>query len=204
MHKREKQGSSIQNRRTPSSSLVLTFSLKKIKLVIHSIYKTLFLKACYGNRISIKWLNSIRHIFTVTLKDQAQCIVGNFLMVDGPLYIKAEASATVLIGNEVFFNHNCSITSMELIKIGDKCNIANNVVIVDHDHLISEYGVSVGYNTAAVEIGDNVWIGANATILKGAHIGNGAVIAAGAVVNCDVPSYEVWGGVPAKRIKKLK
>lgn len=90
---------------------------------------------------------------------------------------------------------------MESVTIGNKCNIANNVVIVDHDHMISEYGVVAGYNTAAVEIGNNVWIGANVTILKGTHIGNGAVIAAGAVVNCDVPSCEVWGGVPAKRIR---
>ena len=50
-------------------------------------------------------------------------------MVDGPLYIKAEGSAKVSIGNEVFFNHNCSITSMESVTIGNKRNIANNVVI---------------------------------------------------------------------------
>lgn len=201
MHKREKQESSIQNSGTASSSLTLLFGFKKIKIAICSICKTLRLKACYGNKISIKWINSIRHTFTVTLKENAQCTIGNFLMVDGPLYIKAEGSAKVSIGNEVFFNHNCSITSMESVTIGNKCNIANNVVIVDHDHMISGNGVVAGYNTAAVEIGDNVWIGANVTILKGTHIGNGAVIAAGAVVNCDVPSCEVWGGVPVKRIR---
>ena len=51
--------------------------------------------------------------------------------------------------------------------------------------------------------GDN-WIGMNTTILKGVEIGRGGVIAAGAVVNKDIPSYSIAGGVPAKVIKSRK
>lgn len=51
-----------------------------------------------------------------------------------------------------------------------------------------------------IHVGHHVWIGTGATILQGIKIGDGSVIAAGAVVTCDVPSYEVWGGVPAKKI----
>jgi acetyltransferase-like isoleucine patch superfamily enzyme len=40
----------------------------------------------------------------------------------------------------------------------------------------------------------------NATILPGVTVGKGAIIAAGAVVNRSVPPYEIWGGVPAKKI----
>jgi len=54
-----------------------------------------------------------------------------------------------------------------------------------------------------VHSGNNVWIGANTVILRGVSIGDGAVIAAGAVVNHDVPSYEIWGGVPARKIRNL-
>jgi acetyltransferase-like isoleucine patch superfamily enzyme len=49
-----------------------------------------------------------------------------------------------------------------------------------------------------------VWIGANATICPGVNIGDGAVIAAGAVVTENVPENTVYGGVPAKFIKKIK
>ena len=49
--------------------------------------------------------------------------------------------------------------------------------------------------------GDN-WIGANVTILKGVKIGEGAIIAAGSVVTKDIPAYEIWGGVPARFLKK--
>ena len=52
-------------------------------------------------------------------------------------------------------------------------------------------------------IKDNVWIGANVVITRGVAIGNGAVVAAGAVVTTDVPPHEIWGGVPARRIKKI-
>jgi len=56
-------------------------------------------------------------------------------------------------------------------------------------------------NDQPVVIEEDVWCGANVTILKGVHIGKGSVIAAGAVVIRDVGEYEIWGGVPAKKIK---
>ena len=52
-----------------------------------------------------------------------------------------------------------------------------------------------------VEIGNDVWIGANVILLPGVNIGDGAVIAAGAVVTKDVEPYAIVGGVPAKLIK---
>ena len=44
-------------------------------------------------------------------------------MADGPLYIKCKEGAHLSIGNNVFFNHNCSITVHRSITIGDGCNI---------------------------------------------------------------------------------
>lgn len=52
-----------------------------------------------------------------------------------------------------------------------------------------------------IEIGNDVWLGANAIVMRGVKIGNGAVIAAGAVVTRDVSPYEIVGGIPAKHIK---
>lgn len=51
-------------------------------------------------------------------------------------------------------------------------------------------------------IGNDVWLGHNAVIMPGIHIGDGAVVAAEAVVVTDVPPYSVYGGNPAKLIKK--
>ena len=52
-----------------------------------------------------------------------------------------------------------------------------------------------------INIGNDVWIGANSIILSGITIGDGAVIAAGSVVTKDVDAYAIWGGNPAKLIK---
>lgn len=52
-----------------------------------------------------------------------------------------------------------------------------------------------------VEIGNDVWIGANAIILPGVVIGDGSIVAAGAIVTKNVPPYAVVGGVPAKVIR---
>lgn len=52
-----------------------------------------------------------------------------------------------------------------------------------------------------VVIGNDVWIGCNATILSGVTIGDGAVIAANALVARDVAPYAVVGGNPARLIR---
>lgn len=51
-------------------------------------------------------------------------------------------------------------------------------------------------------IGNDVWIGRESVIMPGVKIGDGAIIAAYSVVAKDVPAYAVYGGNPAKFIKK--
>ncbi len=51
------------------------------------------------------------------------------------------------------------------------------------------------------EIGNDVWIGYDATIMLGVKIGNGAIIASKSVVINDIPDYSIVGGNPAKIIK---
>ena len=49
-------------------------------------------------------------------------------------------------------------------------------------------------------LGDDVWLGVNVVVLKGVTIGRGAVVGAGAVVTKSIPSFEIWAGIPARRI----
>lgn len=51
-------------------------------------------------------------------------------------------------------------------------------------------------------IGNDVWIGAKSLIKGGVTIGDGAIVAMGSVVTKDIPPYEIWGGNPAKCIRK--
>lgn len=52
-----------------------------------------------------------------------------------------------------------------------------------------------------VNIGNDVWIGANAMIMRGVTIGDGAVVGAGSIVTKDVPPYAIVVGVPARVIR---
>lgn len=109
------------------------------------------------------------------------------------------------IGSNAFF----SATNAKIIIKGN-CAIAENLTIHTGNHAriigmfvtdINESNKPKGYD-ADVVIEQDCWIGANVTILAGAHIGRGATVAAGAVVAKDVLPYSVYGGVPAKFIKR--
>lgn len=55
--------------------------------------------------------------------------------------------------------------------------------------------------TDTVNIGNDVWIGANVVILPHIKIGNGVIIGAGAVVTRDVEDYSIVVGVPARHLR---
>jgi virginiamycin A acetyltransferase len=57
-------------------------------------------------------------------------------------------------------------------------------------------------NKGNTEIGNDVWIGFNATIMPGIKIGDGAIIASNSTITKDVEPYSIVGGNPAKEIKK--
>ena len=114
------------------------------------------------------------------------------------------AVGDVLIGDYTRIGmHN---TVIGPVTIGNHVNLAQSITITalnhnftDKEKRIDEQGIS----TSAVNIGDDIWIGANAVILPGVTIGHHAVIAAGAVVNKDVPAHTLVAGVPAKVIKEI-
>jgi virginiamycin A acetyltransferase len=56
-------------------------------------------------------------------------------------------------------------------------------------------------NRGDTTVGNDVWIGMQATILPGVTIGDGAIVAAKAVVSADVPPYSVVAGNPARVVR---
>lgn len=90
-----------------------------------------------------------------------------------------------------------------LISIGDNVIIGSNVCFLTHDafhDVCNRRGIRLNEKVGCIKVGNNCFIGANVSIMYDVKIGDDAVIAAGAVVTHDVPSGEVWGGVPAKHI----
>jgi acetyltransferase-like isoleucine patch superfamily enzyme len=98
------------------------------------------------------------------------------------------------------------ICSIQDIRIGNNCLIAEYVSIRDQNHGIE---LSKGnfdsqpLTSAPVKIADNVWIGAKVSVLAGVRIGANSVVAANAVLTHDVAEATVVGGVPARIIRGL-
>lgn len=133
-------------------------------------------------------------------KDGELSIYGYNHIGRGSLIWILEGGKISFKGNS-FTAGNSMIISKESVTIGKDCAIAWGVTVCDHDfHKLYLNGVQQ-IETAPVVIGNNVWIGMNATILKGVNIGDGAVIAAHSVVTKDVPARSLVGGNPAKIIK---
>lgn len=92
------------------------------------------------------------------------------------------------------------------IFIGDNVWIASNVLLVTHDmiHRVLNEALDTKEfhsNIGEIHIGNNVFIGSNATILPGVTIGDNTIIAAGCVVDHDIPGNGVYGGVPARFLR---
>jgi len=98
---------------------------------------------------------------------------------------------------------------LEPVRIGRRTNVQDNVVIHTSPGYEVEIAkdVSIGHGAVihGATIETDVLIGMNATVMNGVVIEECSVVAAGAVVTegTEVKSYEVWAGVPAKRIGYL-
>ena len=122
----------------------------------------------------------------------------------------------VYVGNYTYGSINCMTWGCgnEILKIGNLCSIAQEVMFILNDHYtnhVSSYpfkskmqlgdgGIDANPKGNII-VRDDVWIGYRSTILSGVEIGQGAIIAAGSVVTKNVPPYAIVGGNPAKVIK---
>ena len=179
------------------------------------------MKFLYQNSFSklLIWLYkaSIYKIKIPTLKVQFKA---NFKRTTFGKYNNLYENVTlfnVALGDYTYVSPNTEIRNA---KIGKFCSIGPNCYIGLGKHpasgFVSTHPIfysdkkqtqkgfsekSVFEEHAPVEIGNDVWVGANSVIADGVKIGDGAIVAFGAAVAGDVPPYAVVGGVPAKVIK---
>ena len=97
-----------------------------------------------------------------------------------------------LYADRIFLGNN--------VRCGSKVYFITHDVI--HDMLNHREGNDFEFKEfiGDIHVGDNVYIGSNSTILGGTSIGSNVIVGAGSLVNKDIPSNSVVGGVPAKYI----
>ena len=125
--------------------------------------------------------------------------------------IKSVRGFTPEIGENCFLADNATIIGD--VKIGNDCSIWFNTVLRGDvnsirigNGVIGDH-VSVGHNVTihGATIKDYALVGMGSTILDHAIVGEGAIVAAGSLVlsNTVIEPGSIWGGVPAKFIKKV-
>ena len=159
----------------------------------------IYTKLRYGKQCQIDFKQMFGSGLKICCQAGGKIHIENRLFTRDGVFLHADGGV-IDIRKHVFLNRNVSITAKKHIVIEDDVTIANNVVIVDHDH---DYSNDKKFISQAVHIKNGAWIGANAVILKGVTIGEHAVVAAGSIVNRDVPAYSIAAGVPAKVVKRI-
>lgn len=117
-----------------------------------------------------------------------------------PFY--SDFGKNITLGKRVFINSGCKFQDQGGITIGDDCLIGHNVVLATLNHDLSPSHRS-DMHPSPINIGRNVWIGANVTVLPGVTIGENAVVGAASVVTKDVPDNAIAVGSPARVIRSL-
>lgn len=120
------------------------------------------------------------------------------------------------IGRDVTLGRGSYVNSGYVMsgQIGAWCSLGYNVIVGPTEHDPDAWTTSParalaeGLSTTSTErvvappvIDEEAWIGANVVVLRGVHVGRGAIVAAGAVVTRDVPPMEIWGGIPARKLR---
>ena len=112
----------------------------------------------------------------------------------------------ITLGAGSHLQRRCTLYAIwgDPIEIGVNVFVGAETMLWTGTHEIGPSSQRCGLGrTQPIRIGDGCWLGARVTVLGGVEIGAGSIIAAGALVNKDVPPDELWGGVPAKLIRRL-
>jgi len=128
--------------------------------------------------------------------------VGKNSRIVGPIEMGTVADLT--IGSNTWIGSGLKIYGNGKVRIGDNCDLAPDVAFVTGSHEIGDSDRRAGKGTSfIIEIHHGCWIGARVTIAGNIIINSGAVVGTSALVNKNVESNTVVGGVPAKKIKQL-
>jgi maltose O-acetyltransferase len=126
---------------------------------------------------------------------------GETARVQPPFF--CDYGSNIELGEEVFFNFNCTVLDVCKVTIGEYSQFGSGVQILTPLHPLDaalrrrqEYG-------APVTIGSDVWVGSGAIILPGVTIGSRTVVGAGSVVSRSLPGNVLAVGNPCRVIREI-
>lgn len=203
-----------------SVSIVLKLIRKLFRIFVDAYSFVDFRISLILNNVQHKTIKSFGVPY-IAVAQNGLCSIGeNFRMSNGgrfnpigfpqPCQIVVTDNAKLIIGNNVGISQT-AIICHHSITIGDFVKIGGGVKIYDTNfHSLNpeirrhrELDMKEK-KCRPVNIEHDVFIGAGSIILSGVTIGANSIVAAGSVVSKCIPANEIWGGNPAKFIKKLE
>ncbi|MEO9894566.1 DapH/DapD/GlmU-related protein [Aurantibacter sp.] len=139
-----------------------------------------------------------------------QIVLGQNCRLEHGIFFKYDGvwqeKKSIIIKDNVFIGANCEFNISDKIVIGEESMIASGCKFIDHNHSteLLPKRERKGDSRKKILIGKDVWLGVDVIVLAGVSLGDGCIVGAGAVISKSIPPYEIWGGVPAKKIKDRK
>lgn len=165
------------------------------------LFKLLILATKGNSLFSLKYLREFRYFLYRKYLNSPRLYVADRVTI-----VKAhsnkegffKALGEVNIGDDVYIDFSGTVI------FGESIAVSEGAKIFTHNHSIHDGNVNWKLNPikfSKLEVGNYVWIGANAVILPSVeYIGEGAVIAAGAVLTKNAEKFGVYAGNPARKI----
>jgi maltose O-acetyltransferase len=112
------------------------------------------------------------------------------------IHMGAKFDGDIRIGKNSVIGRGCVFQGNITIK--DNVSITAETYIFTSSHHLDSPMFEGSHNKVIIE--DFAWIGARAMILPGVRIGKGAVLGASSTATKEIPDYEVYAGIPAKKV----
>ena len=170
----------------------LEISLRACRKFYWSLRGVTFGKGTFPGKLTVNWPHQLRIGSESILEDH---LIFKYDGIEAP-------GPSIRIGNKVFLGNHCEFNISSGITLSDHCLIASGCKFIDHDHNLDS-GHSIGEipgPESEILIGANAWLGVNVVVLKGVILGEGCVVGAGSVVTRSIPPFEIWAGIPARKI----
>jgi len=126
---------------------------------------------------------------------------GDAVWLQPPFF--CDYGSNILLGKKCFFNFNCIVLDVCLVRIGDYTLFGPAVQIYTATHPLNGALRRTQEFGKPVTIGSDVWVGGGAIICPGATIGDRTVIGAGSVVTRDIPAGVFAAGNPCRVLREL-
>lgn len=167
--------------------------IKMTYCLAYSLIRFYLIKIFRYENFKFTFFNFVSPNTEIEISKKAKLSLGKMIRINSGSKIKLRNCAEVIIGANTFFNYGCMVISHDRVIIGEDVQFGPNVLIYDHDH---DFRTNNGmkdrkYKTSPIEIGNNVWIGANTVILQGTKVGDNCIVGAGSLIKGEFPKNSI-------------